>query len=215
MVWASSAQGIRPYERGVCANHIGVSLSRLSPLRLFSSPYRSRGPNGVEGPLVYPVYPELRGERSRGVTPSNSFRSNTYRIVRKCSFQKTYRNSKSFRSNTYKKTGVGAPPSRSDSGFYLVYPECIQRGATHHSPLSYGSVPRCLCGHPHAPLSLRWNPVVFRRKTPSIPFLFMPLSVFFLHNEGGYTPTPYGKGPSMCLGAAVVVKFLSLGTRGS
>ena len=36
--------------------------------------------------------------------PSNPFRSNIYRIVWKCSFQKTYRNSKSFRSNTCKKT---------------------------------------------------------------------------------------------------------------
>jgi hypothetical protein len=196
MVWSPSAQGIRPSERGVYANHVGVSLSRLSPPPLFCSPYRSRVLSGVEEPLAYP-------ERSRGFTPSNSFRSNTYRIVWKCSFQKTYRNSKSFRRNTYKKPGGGGtPPSRSDSGFYL---------ATRHS---YGSVPRCLCGHPHAPLSSRWSPVVFRRKTPSIPFFFILLPDPCRPNEGGVHP-PYGNGPSMWLGAAVVVKFLSLGTRGS
>jgi hypothetical protein len=61
MVWSSSAQGIRPYEREVYPNHVGVSLSRLSPPPLFCSPYRSRVPSGVEGPLVYPVYPELLG----------------------------------------------------------------------------------------------------------------------------------------------------------
>ena len=37
MVWPSSAQGIRPYEREVYPNHIGVSLSRLSPPPLFSN----------------------------------------------------------------------------------------------------------------------------------------------------------------------------------
>ena len=37
MVRSSSAQGIRPYAREVCTNHLGVSLSRFSPLPLFSN----------------------------------------------------------------------------------------------------------------------------------------------------------------------------------
>jgi hypothetical protein len=43
--------------------------------------------------------------------PCNPFRSNTSKILRKCSFQKTYSKVKSFRSNTYKKTRGGPSPS--------------------------------------------------------------------------------------------------------
>ena len=66
MVRSSSAQGIRPSERGVCANHIGVSLSRLSPPPLFCSPYRSSVPSGVEGPLLYPFIPSFEGSAVEG-----------------------------------------------------------------------------------------------------------------------------------------------------
>jgi hypothetical protein len=41
-----------------------------------------------------------------------------------------------------------------------------------------------------APLRLRWSPVVFQRKVPSISFPFLPLRRFFLHNDRG-TPTPH------------------------
>jgi hypothetical protein len=126
---------------------------------------RSRGERvpRVEGPLP-PAIPFTN------MSPSNPFRSNTYRVVWKCSFQKTYRNSKSFRSNTYKKTGGGVPDP--NPGFSLVYPECIQRGATHHSlsraksrghspPLpsalaargNTGHAPSCSSAH----TSLNWN----------------------------------------------------------
>jgi hypothetical protein len=44
---------------------------------------------------------------SRIMFPSNPFRNNTYRIVWKCSFQKTYSKAKSFRMRTYKKSGGG------------------------------------------------------------------------------------------------------------
>jgi hypothetical protein len=57
-------------------------------------------PSAVEGPLS-----------SRGIMfPYKSFRSNTYRPLCKCSFQKTYCKAKSFSSNTYKKPGVGGDP---------------------------------------------------------------------------------------------------------
>jgi len=209
MVWPSSAQGIRPSEREVYPNHIGVSLSRLSPPPLFCSPYRSRLPSGVEGPLVYP-------ERSRGVTPSNSFRSNTYRIIWKCSFQKTYRNSKSFRSNTYKKTGVGglrplAPipvfipftPSVFNEGplVYPVYPELrgeLSRGTTLlrlrvSVPLWPSS---CAVVVPLVP---RWSPVVLRRKTPSIPFFFILLPDSCRPNEGGVHAHPPTESANLCV----------------
>ena len=53
MVWPSSAQGNRPYERDACPNQIGESFRRTSlPLLFFSS---------CRSPFVYP-------ERSRGVT---------------------------------------------------------------------------------------------------------------------------------------------------
>jgi hypothetical protein len=39
----------------------------------------------------------------------NPFRNNTYSIVCKCSFQKTYGKAKSFRIHTYKKPGGGVP----------------------------------------------------------------------------------------------------------
>jgi hypothetical protein len=186
MVWPSSAQGIRPYEREDCPNHIGVSLCRLSPPPLFSSPYRSSVPSGVEGPLVYPVYPELRGERSRVVTPSNSFRSNTYRIVWKCSFQKTYRNSKSFRSNTYKKTG----------GWGSALPVFVSPLITRHSLTAL-----CL-GASVAILMRRCRPVgvpLFSNgKRPLSLFSSCRYRSFFFTTRGGTPPPPYGKGPSMC-----------------
>jgi hypothetical protein len=41
-----------------------------------------------------------------------------------------------------------------------------------------------------APLRLRWSPVVFQRKMPSISFPFLLLRDSFFHHEGG-TPTPH------------------------
>ena len=45
----------------------------------------------------------------------------------------------------------------------------------------------------------RWSPVVFQRKMPFIPFLFMPLRGSFLHDEGGYTPLPIAASPRVLL----------------
>jgi hypothetical protein len=52
------------------------------------------------------------------------------------------------------------------------------------SPPIIASLLRCI-----DPSSPRWTPVVFQRKTPSIPFLFMPLRKSFLPNEGGTPPS--------------------------
>jgi hypothetical protein len=91
MVSAVSALGNRPYARFVCR---GRSSPCLISLQRRHSPLATR-----HSPPSF----------SRIIFPCNSFRSNTYRIVWKCSFQKTYSKAKSFSSNTYKKTGGGDP----------------------------------------------------------------------------------------------------------
>jgi hypothetical protein len=70
-------------------------------------PKQGRRSRGERVPRVEEPLPPASPFTS--MLPSNPFRSNTYRIAWKCSFQKTYRNSKSFRSNTYKKPGGGVP----------------------------------------------------------------------------------------------------------
>ena len=109
--------------------------------------------------------------------PCKSFRSNTSKILRKCSFQKTYGKAKSFRSNTYKKTG-GPPPSPQSQFSSRLPPNEIEGLQSSGVPSSF-------------PLSSRWNPVAQRRKTPSISFPCKSLPDSFLHNEGGYTPPPH------------------------
>jgi hypothetical protein len=98
---------------------------------------------------------------------SKFFRSNTYKTFCKCSFQRTYTKPKSFSSNTYKKPGAGS--------LLLACRSWLVSGG------------RSLVA---SPSSLRWSPVVFQRKSPSISFFFMPLRGLLLLIEGGYTPPP-------------------------
>ena len=110
MVSAVSAQGNRPYARFVCRRGSFLCLILRLATRLPRLPRSSRGAQSRgHSPLSF----------SRTIFPCNPFRSNTCRMVWKCSFQKTYRNPKSFRCNTYKKPG-----GRSDS-FIISLLHCI------------------------------------------------------------------------------------------
>jgi hypothetical protein len=62
-------------------------------------------------------------------------------------------------------------------GFVYPFPQ-TSRGAKSERPFAT------------LPSASRWGSVVFQRETHSIPFLFIPLSEFFLLNERGYTLPP-------------------------
>jgi len=250
MVWSSSAQGIRPYEREDCPNHIGVSLSRLSPPPLFCSPYRSRVPSGVEGPLVYPVYPACPERRMRrellGLYRKHSSVDGPLTLVFAtdpknapvtllvATLPKT-RDLKSCICHTSKNwRGWGG----------LIVNQTVRPIVC--ADLNF--VPRCLCGHPHAPLWSRWSPVgspLFSNGKCALSlFSSCRYRSFFFTTRGVHPPTPYhlrsqtglprpGRGDSIrrrrssfftrhqspatshWSPAAVVVKFLSLRTKGS
>ena len=187
MVWSSSAQGIRPYEREVYPNHIGVSLYRLSPPPLFSSPHRSRVPSAVEGSLLLtPLEATLTGSsgsvHSKRLTETLSLLEATL---------------------TKKPGGGGSALSlrfRSLCRLPRVYSTRGHafipsfEGSAVEGPLSHGSVPQCLCGHPHAPLWSRWSPVgaplFFDGKRPLSLFSSCRYRSFFFTTWGGTPPPP-------------------------
>jgi len=81
------------------------------------------------------------------------------------------------------------PQDFSSSTLFLILPLAVRLPRTQsrgHSPVPSGvEGPLSFVG---GPLSSYQRSVVFPRKTLSIPFLFISLLDYFLHNEAGYTP---------------------------
>jgi hypothetical protein len=139
-------------------------------------------------PRVTSIHPRLllRSTLSCGpiMFPCKPFRNNTSKVLRKCSFQKTYTNVKSFRMRTYKKPG--GPPLAPIPVFLSFIPSVVRRGASGSihcliaSLLRYISV--CL------PLEPRCFPM------GNAPYLFSPHIVTWLFpSKRGWVYTPPSK----------------------